>query len=81
MSGGQGLEGVEVVQQHRGLLASARSGVSGNQGIRPGVRVGTQENPGWPSLHPVEILSSLGLSVTLPTRLPWRFKMTRTCLR
>ena len=30
--------------------------------------MGTQESPGWPSLHPVETLSSLGLSVTLATR-------------
>ena len=68
MSGEQGWEGVEMIQQHRSLLVSVQPGVIGSQGIRTGVRVGTQESPGWPSLHPVETLSSLGLSVTLPTR-------------
>ena len=47
---------------------SVQSGVSGSQGIRTGVRVGTHESPGWRSMHPVEILSFLGLSVALPTR-------------
>ena len=42
----------------QGLPVPAQSGLGRNQGAGTGVRVSTQRSPGWPSLHPVETLSS-----------------------
>ena len=42
----------------QGTPVPAQSGLGRNQGAGAVVRVSTQRSPGWPSLHPVETLSS-----------------------